>query len=89
MKIIKYALSILKDFIIGLLVSLLLLVFCTIIIIPLLWLFMLIPKFLGNLTNNVFVFIITFIAQFILVDLLLDGQSDIVDYFINRWKDIK
>lgn len=89
MKIIKYMVSVLKDFIIYLLQGLLLMLFCGVITIPLLFLLILLPSFLANATNSVIVFILAFIGEFILIDLLLDGQSDIVDYFIGKWKELK
>lgn len=89
MKIVKYILSILKDFTSGLFQGVFLMIFCGVIAIPLLFLLMLLPSFLANATNSIIVFILAFIGEIILIDLLLDGQSDIVDYFINKWKEIR
>lgn len=89
MKIAKYIFSILKDFTKGLLSALLLFVFCSVIVVPLLFILMLLPTFIINLTNSIFLFMLAFISEMILIDLLLDGQSDMVDYFINKWKEIR
>lgn len=89
MKIVKYIFCVLKDFTIYVLQGLLLLLFCGVIAIPLMFLLSVLPIFVANLTNSAILFGITYVVEFILIDLALDGQSDMVDYFINKWKEIK
>lgn len=85
-KIIKYILSILKDFIVGLLQTVFILLFGGIIAFTLLVISSILPIIVANLTESIFLFILTYVVEFILLDLLLDGQSDTIDYFKNKWR---
>lgn len=87
-KLIKYILSILKDFVVGLLQIVFILLFGGIIAFTLLVISSILPIIVANLTESIFLFILTYVVEFILLDLLLDGQSDTIDYFKNKWRDL-
>lgn len=88
-KIIRYIFSILKDFMITLLKAISTMLFIGVIAIPILLILSIIPIFVANSTNSIFLFILTYVIEFVLIDLILDGQSDTIDYFANKWKNMK
>lgn len=88
-RIVKYICSILKDFIKGFIQAILLMFFIGVIAISTLFIFSILPIIVVNLTENIFLFILAYVIEFILLDLILDGQSDTVDYFRDKWRDLK
>lgn len=88
-RIVKYICSILKDFIKEFIQAILLMFFIGVIAISTLFIFSILPIIVVNLTENIFLFILAYVIEFILLDLILDGQSDTVDYFRDKWRDLK
>lgn len=89
LKIIKYICSILKDFIKGLIQLILLTVFIGAMTVLILFIFSILPIIIVNLTESIVLFILTYVIEFILLDLILDGQSDAIDYFRDKWRNLK
>ena len=88
MKLIKFIGRITKDIIKGFLEVLLTITVVGFLGIIFMALLIILPTIIGNATGSLALFILTFILQIIVVDLIINReQSEIFQYFKDKWED--